>query len=154
MQAVVQVRGEVDMNGKVQDTLEMLNVGRVNHATFVPETDAYDGMITKVHDYVAYGEPSVETVAATLSRRGEPLEGDADIDDEWVADHTAYDDVDSLAAALVDEETKLRNEGLSPAVRLHPPRSGHDGVKHPTKEGGELGRHTTEEIDALLEDMR
>ncbi|MGZ0746639.1 50S ribosomal protein L30 [Haloparvum sp. AD34] len=154
MQAIVQVRGEVDMNGKIQDTLEMLNIGRVNHATFVPETDAYSGMITKVNDYVAYGEPSVEAVAQTLARRGEPLEGDADLDDEWVAENTAYDDLDALAQALVDEETKLQDEGISPAVRLHPPRSGHDGVKHPTKEGGELGRHTTEDIDALLEDMR
>ncbi|MFB6236281.1 MAG: 50S ribosomal protein L30 [Halopenitus sp.] len=154
MQAIVQVRGEVDMNGKIQDTLEMLNVGRVNHATFVPETDAYSGMITKVNDYVAYGEPSVEEVAQTLARRGEPLEGDADLDDEWVAENTEYDDLDSLAEALVDEETKLQDEGISPAVRLHPPRSGHDGVKHPTKEGGELGRHSTEAIDALLEDMR
>ena len=154
MQAIVQVRGEVDMNGGVQDTLEMLNVGRVNHATFVPETDAYSGMITKVNDYVAYGEPSVEEVARTLARRGEPLEGDVDLDDEWIAEHTEYDDLDVLAQALVDEETKLQDEGISPAVRLHPPRSGHDGVKHPTKEGGELGRHTTEDIDALLEDMR
>ncbi|WP_430504015.1 50S ribosomal protein L30 [Haloparvum sp. PAK95] len=154
MQAIVQVRGEVDMNGKIQDTLEMLNIGRVNHATFVPETDAYSGMITKVNDYVAFGEPSAEAVAQTLARRGEPLEGDADLDDEWVAENTSYDDLDALAQALVDEETKLQDEGISPAVRLHPPRSGHDGVKHPTKEGGELGRHTTEDIDALLEDMR
>ena len=58
------------------------------------------------------------------------------------------------AAALVDEETTLREEGLSPTLRLHPPRGGHDGVKHPTVEGGQLGKHSTEEIDRLLEAMR
>ena len=37
MKAVVQVRGEVNMNGDIRDTLDMLNLGRVNHATLVPE---------------------------------------------------------------------------------------------------------------------
>ena len=154
MQAIVQLRGEVNVNYEVQDTLDMLNVGRVNHATFVPETDSYRGMITKVNDLVAFGEPSTAAVATTIARRGEPLEGTADVDDEWVATHTDYDDVESLAQALVEEETTLREQGLSPTLRLHAPRGGHDGIKHPVIEGGELGRHTTEEIDALLEAMR
>jgi len=154
MQALVQLRGEVNMNGDIRDTLGMLNVHNVNHATFVPETETYRGMVTKVNDYVAYGEPSVETVALLIERRGEPLEGEADVDDEWVSENTEYDDVDSLAEALVDEETTLREAGLAPTLRLHPPRGGHDGVKHPTKEGGELGKHSTEAIDDLLEAMR
>ncbi len=154
MQAVVQVRGEVDMAGTTQDTLEMLNLHAVNQCTFVPETDAYRGMVTKVNDYVAFGEPSAETVERLLRRRGEPEEGTAEITDDWVADHTEYDDVSALAEALVAEETTLREAGLSPALRLHPPRGGHDGIKHPTKDGGQLGHHSTEEIDALLEAMR
>lgn len=154
MHAIVQLRGEVNMSQSVRDTLEMLNLHGVNQVTFVPETDAYRGMITKVNDYVAFGEPSVETVAMLLERRGEPETGSADIDDEWVDEHTEYSDVEALAGALVDEETTLREAGLSPAIRLHPPRGGHDGIKHPIKEGGELGRHPTEMMDSLLEAMR
>ena len=154
MQALVQLRGEVDMEQGVADTLSMLNVHKVNHATLVPETDTYRGMVTKVTDYVAFGEPSVETVALLIERRGEPLAGEADIDDEWVAEHTDYDDVAALAEALVNEETKLQDEGLSPTLRLHPPRGGHDGIKHPVTEGGVLGKQSTEEIDRLLEAMR
>ncbi len=89
-----------------------------------------------------------------LRTRAEPLEGDADVDDEWVAEHTDYDDVSGLAFALLSEETTLREQGLSPVLRLHPPRGGHKGQKHVTKEGGQLGKHTTEQIDDLLEDMR
>ena len=152
MKALVQLRGEVDMSQDIQDTLGMLNVHSVNHATFVPETETYSGMVTKVNDYVAHGEPSVETVALLIERRGEPLEGDADVDDEWVADNTEYDDVDALAEALVDEETTLREQGLSPVLRLHAPRGGHEGIKHAVKNGGELGRH--DDIDTLLEAMR
>ncbi len=154
MQALVQLRGEVNMSQDVRDTLKMLNLHSVNHVTFVPETDAYRGMITKVNDYVAFGEPSADVVATLIERRGEADEGDADIDDAWVADNTEYDDVASLAEALVDEETTLREQGLSPVVRLHPPRGGHDGIKHPVVEGGQLGRHDTEDIDTLLEAMR
>ncbi|WP_115865351.1 50S ribosomal protein L30 [Halorussus litoreus] len=154
MKAVVQIRGEVDMTGETQDTLEMLNLHRVNHATLVPDTDTYRGMITKVNDYTAYGEPSRDVLETVVEHRAEPLEGDADIDDEWVAENTEYDDVSDLTGALLNEQTTLREQGLSPVLRLHPPRGGHDGIKHPTKEGGQLGKHDTEQIDALLEAMR
>ncbi|WP_276260402.1 50S ribosomal protein L30 [Haloglomus litoreum] len=154
MRALVQLRGEVNQGTDVRDTLGMLNLHRVNHATLVPETDTYRGMVNKVNDWVAHGEPSTEMVETLIRRRGEPAEGDADIDDEWVAEHTDYSDVASLAEALVNEETKLQDEGLSPTLRLHPPRGGHDGIKHPIKEGGVLGKQSTEEIDALLEAMR
>ncbi|MEF8871281.1 MAG: 50S ribosomal protein L30 [Haloarculaceae archaeon] len=154
MHALVQIRGNVNMNGDIQDTLAMLNIHRVNHATFVPETDAYSGMVSKVNDYVAHGEPSVETVELLLETRAEPAEGDGDITDEWVAENTDYDDIAALAEALVDEETRLQDEGLSPTLRLHPPRGGHDGIKHPTKEGGQLGKHDPDAIDNLLEAMR
>ena len=105
-----------------------------------------------MNDFVAFGEPDLDTVELLLSRRGEPLEGDADVDDEWVADNTDYDDVAALSAALVDEETTLREQGLSPVLRLHAPRGGHEGINHAVKNGGELGRH--DDIDTLLEAMR
>ena len=154
MQAVVQIRGEVNMRGDVADTLEMLNIHTVNHCALVPETETYSGMVAKVNDYVAFGEPSEDVLVELLAKRAEPAEGDADVDDEWVAEHTEYDDVADLAGALLDEETTLKEQGLTPVLRLHPPRGGHDGLKHPTKEGGELGKHTTDQINALLKSMR
>ncbi|GAA0192964.1 50S ribosomal protein L30 [Halobaculum roseum] len=152
MQAVVQLRGEIDMSAGQRDTLKMLNIHAINHCALVPEEDTYEGMIAKVNDFVAFGEPETETVAMLIERRGEPLEGDADVDDEWVADNTDYEDVESLSAALVEEETTLREQGLSPVLRLHAPRGGHDGIKHAVKNGGALGRH--DDIDTLLEAMR
>jgi large subunit ribosomal protein L30 len=154
MQAIVQLRGEVDMSQGVRDTLKMLNLHGVNHCAFVPEEDTYRGMITKVNDWVAHGEPSVDVVETLLRKRVEPIEGSADVDEAWLADHTDYDDFASLAAALVDEETTLREQGLTPVLRLHPPRKGHKGLKHSAVEGGQLGKHTTEQIDGLLEAMR
>ncbi|MFT4947161.1 MAG: large subunit ribosomal protein L30 [Natronomonas sp.] len=154
MKALVQLRGEVNINQDTLDTLEMLNLGRVNHATLVPEEPSYVGMITKVNDYVAHGEPSQETVELLIERRGEPAEGEGDIDDEWVAENTDYDDIEALAEALLAEETTLQQSGLSPTLRLHPPRGGHDGVKQPISTGGQIGVHGTDDLDTLLEAMR
>jgi large subunit ribosomal protein L30 len=154
MRALVQLRGEVDMSQGVHDTMSMLNLGQVNHCTLVPETDTYTGMVTKVNDWVAHGQPSEDVVALLLQTRGEPEQESGTIDNEWVAENTEYDSIDALAAALVGEETSLSEQGLSPTLRLHPPRGGHDGIKHPTKEGGQLGKHTTGEIDTLLTMMR
>ncbi|WP_254531375.1 50S ribosomal protein L30 [Natrinema gelatinilyticum] len=155
MKAIVQVRGEVNRQEDVEDTLSMLNVHSVNHCTLVPETDAYEGMIAKVNDYVAHGEPSADVLETLLAKRAEPLEGkQSDVDEEWLAANTEYDDFGELADALIDEETTLRDEGLSPTLRLHPPRGGHNGIKKPTIEGGQLGKHTTGEMNDLLESMR
>ena len=154
MKALVQLRGEVNINQDTRDTLDMLNLGRVNHATLVPEEPAYEGMIAKVNDYVAHGQPSQETVELLIERRGEPASGEADIDDEWVSEHTEFDDISALAAALVEEETTLQDAGLSPTLRLHPPRGGHDGVKNPISTGGQIGVHETDHLDSLLEAMR
>ncbi|SEO27509.1 large subunit ribosomal protein L30 [Halogranum amylolyticum] len=154
MKAVVQLRGEIDQSSDVRDTLGMLNLHRVNHCTLVPWTDTYRGMVTKVNDWVAYGEPSVDVVETLLQKRAEPFQGKEDVDAEWLSENTDYDDFGALAEALVEEETTLKEQGLSPVLRLHPPRGGHDGIKHPTKEGGQLGKHSDGQIDDLLEAMR
>lgn len=155
MKAIVQVRGEVNRNQDIQDTLEMLNIHSVNHCALVPETSAYTGMVDKVNDYVAHGEPEADVLSTLLAKRAEPLEGrQSDVDAEWLAENTDYDDFDALAEALLAEETTLRDVGLSPTLRLHPPRGGHGGIKKPTVEGGQLGKHTTDEINDLLESMR
>ncbi len=154
MYAVVQLRGDVNMQGAVEDTLDMLNIHDVNHCGLVQETDSYRGMLTKVNDYVAFGEPSADVLAAVLEKRAEPPEGKATVDDEWVTENTEYDSVAALAEALLAEETTLRAEGLSPVLRLHPPRGGHDGIKRSRADGGQLGKHSTEEIDQLLTAMR
>ncbi|WP_336327135.1 50S ribosomal protein L30 [Halovenus sp. HT40] len=154
MKALVQLRGEVNINQDTRDTLDMLNLGRVNHATLVPEEPAYDGMVAKVNDYVAHGEPSQETVELLIESRAEPAAGEGDIDDEWIAENTEYDSISALAEALIAEETTLQDAGLSPTLRLHPPRGGHEGVKRPVKTGGQIGPHETDDLDALLEAMR
>ncbi len=148
---IVRVRGEADSPSGVRDTLDMLNLSQVNAFTVVPDDDTYRGMVQKVNDYVAYGEPDAATVALLLEERGETLEG-GDVDDDFAADQ-GFDSVNALAEAVVEGETTLRDAGVDPTLRLHPPRKGHDGIKHSYKQGGVLGNHG-DEIDDLLRRMR
>ncbi len=148
---VVRIKGDTEASAEVGDTLDMLNLPRMNAFTVVPEEDTYTGMVQKVNDYVAYGEPDAETVALLLRERGETLEGD-DVDDDFAAEQ-GFDGVDDLAEAVVEEETTLRDAGVNPTLRLHPPRKGHDGIKQSYKQGGVLGNHG-DGINDLLRRMR
>jgi len=148
---IVRVRGDADTPSDVDDTLDMLNLTQMNAFTVVPEEDTYRGMVQKVNDYVAYGEPEASTLAVLLEERGETFEG-GDVDDEFAAEQ-GYDSVNDLAEAVVSGETTLREAGVDPTVRLHPPRKGHDGIKHSYKQGGVLGNHG-EDINDLLRRMR
>jgi large subunit ribosomal protein L30 len=148
---IVRVRGDADTPSDVDDTLDMLNLGQVNAFTVVPEDDTYTGMVQKINDYVAYGQPDAATVAVLLENRGETVEG-GEVDDAFASDR-GYDGVAELAEAVVEGETTLREEGVDPTVRLHPPRKGHDGIKQSYKQGGVLGNHG-DDIDELLRRMR
>jgi large subunit ribosomal protein L30 len=148
---VVRVRGDADTPADANDTLDMLNLGQVNAFTVVPEEDTYTGMVQKVNDYVAYGEPDAATVALLLENRGETLEG-GEVNDAFASDQ-GYDSVSELAEEVVEGETTLREAGVDPTVRLHPPRKGHDGIKQSYKQGGVLGNHG-DDVNDLLRRMR
>ncbi|MFB6282386.1 MAG: 50S ribosomal protein L30 [Halobacteria archaeon] len=150
--AIVQVRSTVDMDTEIEDTLEMLNLGGVNNLTVIPEEPSYTGMVKKVNDYVAFGEPDSDTLELVLGRRGETLE-EEELTEEYVEEETEYGSISELAEAVLSGETTLKEAGVSPTVRLHPPRKGHGGAKTPKTEGGVLGNHE-EEIDELIKSMR
>ena len=90
-------------------------------------------------------KPGTERVSALLDRLGNPEDAVSFV-------QVAGSNGKGSTARMT--ESILREAGLSPTLRLHPPRGGHDGVKHPVIEGGELGRHSTDDIDSLLEAMR
>ncbi|WOX57552.1 50S ribosomal protein L30 [Methanoculleus receptaculi] len=153
MYAVVQVRGVVKTNREIRDTLKMLRLHHVNHCVLVPETPAYEGMIRKVKDFVAYGEVDEETLATLLRTRGR-LTGDEKLSDEYVRAHTPYADIDEFAAALCSGETSFADlVEIKPVLRLHPPRKGYKTIKRTFQQGGALGYYGPR-INDLLYRMR
>lgn len=153
MYAVVQVRGVVNTNREIKDTLKMLRLHHVNHCVLIPDTPAYLGMIRKVKDFVAYGEVDYETLATILRTRGR-LTGDEKLTDEYVHEHTPYADIDEFAKALCNGDASLRDLAeIKPVLRLHPPRKGYKTIKRTFQQGGALGYYGRE-INDLLYKMR
>ena len=151
--AVVRLRGTVNVNRKIKDTLSMLRLHRRYHCVIVPDTPSYRGMLNIVKDYVAFGEIDGETLATILRLRGR-LIGDRPLTDEYVKEKTGYESIEEFAKAVVEGRASLKDLAeLKPVFRLHPPRGGLKNIKWHHAAGGELG-YQGKDINKLLYRMR
>ncbi|MGC9514886.1 50S ribosomal protein L30 [Methanocrinis sp.] len=151
MYAIVRLRGSVNTKPDIKDTLDMLRLHRINHCVVVPDSPHYRGMIQKVKDYVAWGEIDEDALASMLEMRGR-LNGNRRLTDQFIKEKTSYGTIKEFASALSQGAVSLKDAGIKPVFRLHPPRKGHRGTKKTVKEGGELGYH--ESISDLIWKMR
>lgn len=151
MLAVVRLRGTIDVNRKIKETLRLLRLHKRYHCVVIPETPSYRGMLQVVKDYVAYGEINAETLATLLRYRGR-LEGNAALTDEYVQQKTHFGSIEEFAKAVCEGRAKLSDiSGLKPVFRLHPPRKGLKNIKwHYPR--GDLGKNAR--INELLYRMR
>ena len=150
---VVRVRGSVNVRGTIADTMAMLRLHKTNHCTLIPETPSYRGMLSKVKDYVTWGEVEPETMTRLLEQQGR-MPGDNFVDDNLVNDNTTYKSVNDLAHAMATGEATFTDlPGLKPVFRLHPPRGGYEGIKRSFVNGGALG-YRKEAINKLVGRMR
>lgn len=69
MIAVVRVRGSINVNTEIVDTLNMLHLGKKNSCIVFVPTDSAMGMIRKAKDYITWGEISEETLALLTDKR-------------------------------------------------------------------------------------
>ncbi|MFQ6135799.1 MAG: 50S ribosomal protein L30 [Candidatus Hydrothermarchaeales archaeon] len=137
--AVIRVRGRVNVRGKIEDTLKMLRLNKVNHCVFVNESPSLEGMISKVKDYVTWGEVDEKDVTLVLKNRGE-LSGGGKLTDAYIKENTEFKSIENFAEAFIASKAELRDiPHLKPVFRLHPPRKGHKKIKRPFVEGGALG---------------
>jgi large subunit ribosomal protein L30 len=149
--AIVRLRGGVNTRPEIKDTLGMLRLHRVNHCVVVPQNPHFRGMIQKVKDYVAWGEINEEDLLFLLEKRGR-LSGNKRLTDEFVRENTPYSTIRDLSSAIYAGSISLKDFGIKPIFKLHPPRKGHRGIKKTFKEGGELGLHDS--IKDLITKMR
>ena len=150
--AVIRLRGQVDVNRKIRETLAMLRLHKKNHCVVIPANDSYKGMLKVVKDYVAYREIDAETLALILRRRGR-LIGDKRLTDEYVKEKTGYESIEEFAKAVVEGKANLKDLGIKPVFRLHPPSKVFKGkVKRSYTTGGVTG-YRGENINNLLKKM-
>jgi len=127
---VIRVRGTIHARHDIEMTLDQLHLTRPNHATVLPEAEAFRGMITKVQGYVTWGEAEPETVEALLKERGVTVEG------ERLA--AAGADVPGLSKTILTGGL-VRAPSLRPLFRLRAPKGGWRSTKKPFALGGALG---------------
>lgn len=137
---IIRVRGSVHVNTKILDTLKMMNLHYVNHATLIPKTPQYMGMIKKVQSYVTYGPIDKNLLSELFSKRAR-ITGNKKLTDDFVKANSEYKSIKEFEDAVFSCKASLRAvKGLKPVFRLHPPRGGHRGtIKKTYNEGGILG---------------
>jgi large subunit ribosomal protein L30 len=149
---VVRVRGTVSAMKEARETLELLRLTHTNHAVLIDSRPAYKGMLQRVNNYVTWGEPTKETVAAMLQKRGR-LAGQKKISEEFLT-KAGYKSIDDLAEAIVNCKAQYSKlDGVEPRFKLHPPSKGYKGqTKNAYRAGGEAG-YRGEAINELVKRM-
>ena len=147
---VIRIKGSVKARKDHLDTLKMLNLSRANWATIVPKTPSYEGMLRKVEHMITWGEPNLKTIK-TFLRRVEIM-GDGKLDDEY-ARKLGFESLEDLARKLYSAEvtlSSLKEKGVKPYARLHPPKGGFKKtIKKHFSAGGEYG-YRGEKINELF----
>ena len=148
----VKVRGTVSALREARETLQFLHLTHTNHAVLIDSRPAYKGMLQRVNSYVTWGEPTKETVALMLQKRGR-LAGDKKLTDDYIQ-KAGYKSIDELAEAIVQcKITFQKLPEVQPLFKLHPPSRGYKGkTKKSFKAGGEAG-YRGEAINDLLKRM-
>lgn len=150
--AVLRVRGRPERSDRQERTLKQMRLHAPNHATIVPSTDSWKGMMKKVEHFITYGELTPAGALQLLTERGR-APGNKPLTDEYVAEHTEYGSIEELAQAIAEDEADLTKlTSIKPVFRLHPPRGGFKNNKRHFREGGTLG-YRGDEINQLIERM-
>lgn len=145
--AVVRVRGLVDVDHRMNDTLRMMGLTRVNHCSIVD--DSHIGMVQRCKDLITWGEVDAETLEMLIMKRGMKV-GNKRINEDDVK-KAGFKSIGEFAEKFLKSEKKLEDLGIKKVFRLHPPRKGHGHIKwhYPA---GALG-YRKGEINALLKRM-
>jgi len=128
--AAVRIRGRVNVRQSIEETMDRLNLKKVNNCTLIKVTDPYLGMLKKCTNHIAYGEVDEETLAKLVGKYG------LNVDPKGI-----------INGKVDTKELK----GKMP-MRLHPPRHGMKSVRRHFNQGGSVG-YMGKEINVLIAKM-
>lgn len=139
MIAIIRIRGQVKLRENIKETLSRLRLRKKYVCVLIDEKDKVKlGMLKRVKDNVAFGEIDKGTLIRLIEKRGKRIDKKPIKEPEKVAEE-------------ILKGKKLKELGLKPFFRLHPPRG---GLKSSKKQfpRGVLGNHK-QEINKLIEKM-
>jgi len=132
--------------------MKMMNLPHNCNATLIDNRPSYLGMLQKAQSYIAWGEPTVESIMLLLKERGRTT-GQRKLTNEH-AKKLGYENLEDLAKALHSLKVELKDlKDVKPVFRLHPPKKGYKGtVKKSFQTGGAAG-YRGEAINDLIKRM-
>ena len=137
---LIRIRGEVNVNRDVKETLNRMRLRKkYSCVVLLNPREEQLGMIKKIKDFVAFGKINTETFEKLIEKRGQVIDSKKKINAKEVAKE-------------FEKGKKMEELNLKPFFRLHPPRGGIDSKKHFGVAKGVLGNHG-DKINELLERM-
>lgn len=151
--AIVRVHGSLKVKAIINDTMDMMRLYKKHTCVVVPNTPAFIGMLTKVKDFVTWGEITPETFKKLLEKRGR-LAGKTPLTEKYLKEKISMD-----LSKFTEEFFAFKKEikdvpGLKSFFKLSPPVKGFErkGMKKPYSMGGAIG-YRKEKINDLIERM-
>lgn len=135
---VIRISGMIDVPYDIEDAMHRIRLRRKYSATLIEDTAENTKLLRKIRNHVAFGEVKSDTLKKLIKTRGQPIKSGDKIDVEKV--------VEGL------HKKSLKDLGLKPFFRLHPPRGGIVSKKHFGVGKGVLGDNK-EKINVLVEKM-
>ncbi|MEK6835808.1 MAG: 50S ribosomal protein L30 [Nanoarchaeota archaeon] len=148
--AVIRIRGTMNVNKEIKDTLNMLRLFNKHYCVILESTPVYVGMLKKIKDYVTWGEINKETFLALLKERGR-LPGNKRLTEDYLKDKNKLN-FEEFANEFLNNKKSLKDiPGLKLFFKLKPPVKGFErgGIKNPFSLGGVLG-YRKDKINDLL----
>jgi large subunit ribosomal protein L30 len=138
MFAVIRLRGPVNVNKDLEDTMRMLRLTATNHCIIVKKSPSQTGMLKKVENFITWGEIRAETLEKLLEKRGR-LPGDKRLDAKQ-------------AKAAAQDLLKGKDAGIKNIFRLSPPKKGMKSVRslYPRGDLGYRGDKINELLDRMI----
>ena len=113
--AVIRISGMVKVKPEIANSLERLKLRRKYSCVLIDISNKNVlGMLKKVKYYVAYGKPEKKTLIDLIKKRAKSIEGNK---------KEIKIDAEKVVEGLLNNK-KLKDFGLKPFFRLHPPRKG------------------------------
>ena len=134
----IRISGMIDVPKPVQEALFRLRLRRKYAAVILKPSNETLKLLKKLRNLIAYGDISKETLAELIEKRAQPLNKQTKIDPKTI--------IESL------EKKNLKELGIKPFFRLHPPRGGIESKKHFGVGKGVLGDNK-EKINDLVKRM-
>jgi len=135
---VIRIAGQVELSHAPKETLHRLRLRRKYSAVLLQPTPENLKLLKKIRNQISYGPITKETILELIKKRAQPIKKETKIDAEEIVSQL--------------DKKSLKDLGLKPFFRLHPPRGGIDAKKHcGTTKKAVLGEN--KKIDDLVRRM-